>query len=79
MKEVIRDVKNMYLTIPESTDKDSKNMITFLYTHGDRFSVVNVDTDMKLSRMCAFDRRKFQQDKKVPKEILEKRRGFKKV
>ena len=79
MKESIRDVSNMYLTMSKCTDDVSKNMITFLYTHGDRFSIVNVETDMNLSRVCAFDKRKFLQGKEVPKEILEKRREFKKV
>ncbi|MBT4484354.1 MAG: hypothetical protein HOC71_11840 [Candidatus Latescibacteria bacterium] len=79
MKESIRDVSNMYLTLSKCTDSVSKNMITFLYTHGDRFSIVNVETDMNLSRVCAFDKRKFLQGKEVPKEILDKRREFKKV
>ena len=79
MKESIRDVDNICMTITKSIDNVSKNMITFLYTHGDRFSIVNVDIDMNLSRVCAFDKRKFLLGKEVPKEILEKRRKFKKI
>ena len=79
IKEVIKDVKNLCMTIPDDTEDTSKNVVTFLYTHGDRFSIINMDAGMVLSRICAFDRRKLLEGKKVPKEIMDKRRQFTKI
>ena len=79
MRESINDIKNLHLTVPDGTEESSKNIVTFLYTHGDRFSIINVDTGMDLSRLCAFDKRKLQKDKPVPKEILQQRRNFEKI
>ena len=79
VKEIIKDIENLCMTIPDGTEDTSKNVVTFLYTHGDRFSIVNMDTGMVVSRICAFDRRKLLEGKKVPKEIMDKRRQFTKI
>ena len=60
-------------------EKESKNKITFFYKFGDRLSIVNIDTDMVISRVCTFDKRKFQKNKKFSKDYLEKRREFRKI
>ncbi|MBA7560721.1 hypothetical protein ES708_02351 [subsurface metagenome] len=76
VKEIIKDITNLSLTIPKSEENVLKDVVTFLYTNNDRFSLVNVDTNMLISRICAFDKRKILEGKPVPKEISEQRRKF---
>ncbi len=79
INETIKDVENLCMTIPNETEDASKNVVTFLYTYGDRFSIINVDGSLVVTRICAFDRRKLLEGKPVPKEIADKRRQFAKI
>ena len=79
VKEIVKDVDNLCVTIPESTEDVAKDMVTFLYIHGERFSIFNVDAGMIFSRLRGFDQRKLQDGKKVSKEVAEQRRQFTKI
>ena len=79
MKEVIKDIEGLCINISEKTDDVSKNVVTFIYTHGDRFSIINVDANMIISWISAFDRRKILEGNSVPEEIAIKRRKFKNI
>ena len=79
MKEVIKDIEGLCMNIPENTDDVSKNVVTFIYTHGDRFSIINVDENMIISWISAFDRRKILGGNSIPEEIAIKRRKFKNI
>ncbi len=79
VREILKDTDNLNMTIPEEKEEVPIKTVTFLHTHGDRFSVVNVDTNLDMSRICAFDRRKFMKNKEVPKEVAEMRRKFSKI
>ena len=79
VKEIIKDIENLCMTIPENSENLLDNVVTFLYTHGDRFSIINVNKSMIVSWISAYDRRKILEGKIVPNEIEKKRRKFKKI
>ena len=49
IKEVIKDISGMCMTIPEYKEGAITNVVSFLYTNGDRFSLINVDENMIVS------------------------------
>ena len=79
VKEVIKDVEGLCTVISENSRDVMKNEVTFLYTYGDRFSIITVDANMILSRISAIDRRKILESNSVPDEIAHKRRKFKNI
>lgn len=79
VKEVIKDIEGLCTVISENSGDVMKNEVTFLYTYGDRFSIITVDANMILSRISAIDRRKILGGNSVPDEIAHKRRKFKNI
>ena len=79
VKEVIKDVECLSTTFLEKKEYVSNNVVTFIYTYGDRFSIITVDDNMILSWISAIDRRKILEGNSFPEEIAPKRRKFKNI